>query len=66
MRTLVLAVCAAGCLAEPAPVSRELCYQAAEARAQARVDRECGGNLDGCEAAPEIVRGLELELSACL
>jgi hypothetical protein len=45
--------------------ARVRCYAAADAAAQARVERECPGSFDTCPAASEILDELQAEQEAC-
>lgn len=61
-RTLALLV-VVGC--GPTAAERARCYQAADAVAQARVDRECPGSFATCPAAEAIVDELRDAQEAC-
>jgi hypothetical protein len=59
-------VLVAGCGLSAVQVrDRNLCYERADAAAQARVDRECPGSFSDCEAANAILDELRAAQKAC-
>lgn len=44
---------------------RERCYQAADDRAQERVDAECGESFSSCPAADSIMEEMQRAQEAC-
>lgn len=47
------------------PTERDRCFDAAEAAAERRVDRECPGSFDTCPAVDDILAELAAARSAC-
>lgn len=45
--------------------ARQSCYAVHEARAVAEIDRACPGDIDTCEALPEILERLTREQESC-